>query len=137
MARWGRFPTLTSKVSADYALCFVTQVPLSLVYILHYTYMCWHLTHLSFSLPSLGLTTMSYSPVPPPRPPTSQVVLHRLPDKSLDNPSKTKYIILIMGSTAVAGELQITHSVANGLSCPYYEGDSIHESAAKAVIVGH
>ncbi|ROV92978.1 hypothetical protein VMCG_08972 [Cytospora schulzeri] len=79
---------------------------------------------------------MPDSPMPP-RPPTPQVLLHRMPDKSPDDPSETtrkpyKYLILTMGSTAVAGKLQIACSVADGLSCPLYQGDSIHNSSAKA-----
>lgn len=73
------------------------------------------------------------------RPQTPQVLLHRLPDKPdsseiTRNPSK--YIILIIGSTAVAGKVQIARSVASALSCPLYQGDSMHESSAKAATVG-
>lgn len=76
----------------------------------------------------------------PPRPATPQAVLHRLPDKSLApdafGKKPSKYIILITGSTAVAGKLQIAKSVADGLSCPWYQGDSLHDSSAKAASVG-
>lgn len=76
----------------------------------------------------------------PPRPATPQAVLHRLPDKSLTSETlgqkPSKYIILITGSTAVAGKLQIAKSVADGLSCPWYQGDSLHDSSAKAASVG-
>jgi hypothetical protein len=82
---------------------------------------------------------MSDSPIPP-RPQTPQVLLHRLPDKPDVLPELTrkpsKYIILIMGSTAVAGKVQIAGSVASALSCPLYQGDSMHESSAKAASVG-
>lgn len=74
----------------------------------------------------------------PPRPPTPQVLVHRQPDKPELNPTKkpSKYIILIMGSTSVAGKLQITQAVAKALSCPLFYGDSLHESTAKAATVG-
>lgn len=41
-----------------------------------------------------------------------------------------------MGPTAVAGKVQIAQSVAAALSCPLYQGDSLHESSAKAATVG-
>ncbi|KUI60825.1 hypothetical protein VP1G_08021 [Cytospora mali] len=41
-----------------------------------------------------------------------------------------------MGSTAVAGKFQIARSWASGLSCPSYQGESMHHSAAKAASVG-
>ncbi|CAJ2502665.1 Uu.00g100590.m01.CDS01 [Anthostomella pinea] len=75
----------------------------------------------------------------PPRPPTPQVLLHRLPtiDPSTTVPIKpSKYIILITASTSSAGKLQIARSVSAALSCPLYQGDSLHESAAKASAVG-
>ena len=82
---------------------------------------------------------MSDLPIPP-RPPTPQVLLHRLPDKPEEAPDDerkpSKYIILIMGSTEVAGKVQIARSVASALSCPLFQGDSLHESAAKAASVG-
>ncbi|KAI1336267.1 hypothetical protein F5Y15DRAFT_395034 [Xylariaceae sp. FL0016] len=76
----------------------------------------------------------------PLRPPTPQVLIHRIPDKpcnALDtNLRPSKYIILIMGSTAAAGKLQIAQSIARALSCPLYQGESLHESSAKAASVG-
>ena len=78
----------------------------------------------------------------PARPQTPQAMLHRLPDKpdpssSADNARRpTKYIILIMASTAIAGKVQISKSVATALSCPLFQGDSLHETSAKAASVG-
>lgn len=76
----------------------------------------------------------------PPRPPTPQILLHRLPDRSDDAAENmrrpSKYIVLIMAPTAVAGKLQIARSVADALSCPLYQGDSMHESSAKAASLG-
>lgn len=76
----------------------------------------------------------------PPRPQTPQAMLHRLPDKpedaGLENTPPLKYIVLIMGSTAVAGKVQIATSVSKALSCPLYQGDSLHESSAKAAGLG-
>ena len=76
----------------------------------------------------------------PIRPQTPQVMLHRLPDKqdpsSEVNSKPSKYIILIIGSTAVAGKVQIAKSVSNALSCPLFQGDSLHETSAKAASVG-
>ncbi|KAK1977658.1 hypothetical protein LZ30DRAFT_731162 [Colletotrichum cereale] len=79
----------------------------------------------------------------PIRPPTPQAMLHRLPDKpddeELSRQSATKpskYIILIVASTAVAGKVQIAKSVAGALSCPLFQGDSLHETAAKAAGLG-
>ena len=76
----------------------------------------------------------------PPRPATPQVLLHRLPDKpdaSQENARKpSKYIVVIMGSTAAAGKVQIATSVAQALGCPLFQGDSLHESSAKAASVG-
>ncbi|KAK7752055.1 hypothetical protein SLS62_006020 [Diatrype stigma] len=83
---------------------------------------------------------MSDLPFIPPRPPTPQAMLHRLPDKSEDDTSQntppSKYIILITGSTAVAGKVQIATSVSKALSCPLFQGDSLHESSAKAASLG-
>ncbi|RYP07332.1 hypothetical protein DL765_009189 [Monosporascus sp. GIB2] len=76
----------------------------------------------------------------PIRPPTPQAMLHRLPDKpdlsSKGTSKSSKYIILIIASTAVAGKVQIAKSVANALSCPLFQGDSLHETSAKAASVG-
>jgi hypothetical protein len=41
-----------------------------------------------------------------------------------------------MGSTSVSGKVQIARSVAEGLACPLYQGDSLHESSAKAASIG-
>ncbi|KAK0864239.1 hypothetical protein LTS02_006063 [Friedmanniomyces endolithicus] len=74
------------------------------------------------------------------RPPTPQAVLHRLPDKpdisvsQAANPSK--FVILISASNEVAGKLQIAKTVSSGLGCPLFQGDSLHETAAKAASVG-
>ncbi|KAH6652000.1 hypothetical protein BKA67DRAFT_660772 [Truncatella angustata] len=73
------------------------------------------------------------------RPPTPQVLIHRLPEKADDEeiPSKpSKYIILIMGSTGVAGKTQIANTVSKALACPTFQGDSLHASSAKAAEVG-
>ncbi|KAH8881932.1 hypothetical protein GQ53DRAFT_753946 [Thozetella sp. PMI_491] len=82
---------------------------------------------------------MSHPSIPP-RPQTPQVLLHRLPDRPDGESERTrkplKYIILIAGSTAVAGKVQIAQSVANALSCPLFQGDSLHESSAKAASLG-
>ena len=76
----------------------------------------------------------------PPRPQTPQAMLHRLPDKpsptSKPATKPSKYIILIIASTAVAGKVHIAKSVASALSCPLFQGDSLHETAAKAARVG-
>lgn len=77
----------------------------------------------------------------PVRPQTPQAMLHRLPDKP-DVPDTdagrkpSKYIILILASTAVAGKAQIAKSVAGALGCPLFQGDSLHETAARAASVG-
>ncbi|KAI9736044.1 MAG: hypothetical protein M1818_006220 [Claussenomyces sp. TS43310] len=74
------------------------------------------------------------------RPPTPQALLHRAPDKpdiadtSLTRPNK--YIILLLAPTAVAGKVQIATSVSKSLSCALFQGDSLHESSAKAAAVG-
>lgn len=80
----------------------------------------------------------------PPRPATPQTLIHRLPDKpdttvpSFSSSSRrpSKYIVLIMASTAVAGKVQIAATVAKALACPLYQGDSLHESSAKAASLG-
>ena len=76
----------------------------------------------------------------PTRPQTPQAMLHRLPDKPDTSSEQTtkpsKYIILIKASTAVAGKVQIAKSVSSALSCPLFQGDSLHETAAKAASVG-
>ncbi|KAH8759968.1 hypothetical protein F5883DRAFT_631442 [Diaporthe sp. PMI_573] len=46
------------------------------------------------------------------------------------------YIILILASTAVAGKAQIAKSVASAIGCPLFQGDSLHETAARAASVG-
>ncbi|KAK4446008.1 hypothetical protein QBC34DRAFT_441210 [Podospora aff. communis PSN243] len=73
----------------------------------------------------------------PPRPGTPQVLLHRLPDRDDEEPPQkpSKYVILIMGSTAVVGKVAIARSVSDALSCTLREGDSIHRSSAKAASV--
>ncbi|TVY86051.1 hypothetical protein LAWI1_G008940, partial [Lachnellula willkommii] len=48
----------------------------------------------------------------------------------------SKYIILIIASTAVAGKVQIAKSVSSALSCPLFQGDSLHETSAKAASLG-
>ncbi|KAJ9660546.1 hypothetical protein H2198_002483 [Neophaeococcomyces mojaviensis] len=74
------------------------------------------------------------------RPPTPQALLHRAPDKpdfaetSLTKPNK--YIILLLAPTSVAGKVQIATLVSKSLSCPLFQGDSLHESSAKAAAVG-
>ncbi|KAI9830342.1 MAG: hypothetical protein M1819_005723 [Sarea resinae] len=74
------------------------------------------------------------------RPPTPQALLHRAPKKpdtaetALTRPSK--YIILLLAPTSVAGKVQIATSVSKSLSCPIFQGDSLHESSAKAAAVG-
>jgi hypothetical protein len=71
------------------------------------------------------------------RPQTPQALLHRAPNKPVSTLSKpNKYIILILASTSVAGKVQIATSVAKALSCPLFQGDSLHESSAKAASVG-
>lgn len=82
---------------------------------------------------------MSDLPFIPARPPTPQALLHRLPDKpdpAAADTKPSKYIVLIMGSTGVAGKVQIAKSVSTALSCPLFNGDSLHESSAKAASVG-
>ncbi|KAF4635112.1 hypothetical protein G7Y89_g2981 [Cudoniella acicularis] len=74
------------------------------------------------------------------RPPTPQALLHRAPDKpdtADTSPTKpNKYIILLLAPTSVAGKVQIATSVSKSLSCPLFQGDSLHESGAKAAAVG-
>ncbi|KAF4897782.1 hypothetical protein CGCFRS4_v004836 [Colletotrichum fructicola] len=69
-----------------------------------------------------------------------KAMLHRLPDKPetglQENTKPSKYIILITASTSVAGKVQIAKSVAAALSCPLFQGDSLHETSAKAATVG-
>jgi hypothetical protein len=75
----------------------------------------------------------------PPRPQTPQAMLHRLPDKpdpSSSSNKPSKFIILITASTGVAGKVQISKTVAAALSCPLFQGDSLHETSAKAASVG-
>jgi hypothetical protein len=76
----------------------------------------------------------------PIRPPTPQAMLHHLPSKpdlaSEGSAKPSTYIILIVASTAVAGKVQIAKSVSEALSCPLFQGDSLHETAAKAASVG-
>ncbi|CZR52694.1 uncharacterized protein PAC_02571 [Phialocephala subalpina] len=77
----------------------------------------------------------------PIRPQTPQAMLHRLPDKpdpasSEGHAKPTKYIILIEASTTVPGKVQIAKAVSNALSCPLFQGDSMHETSAKAAKVG-
>lgn len=73
------------------------------------------------------------------RPPTPQAVLHRAPDMphSSSIPTKpNKYIVLLLAPTFVAGKVQIATMVSRSLSCPLFQGDSLHESSAKAAAVG-
>ncbi|ETS80905.1 hypothetical protein PFICI_08434 [Pestalotiopsis fici W106-1] len=81
---------------------------------------------------------MSDFPLPP-RPATPQVLVHRLPDKIEDSDNSRKpekYVVLISGSTNAPGKVQIAREVSAALSCAFYLGDSMHESAAKAASVG-
>lgn len=41
-----------------------------------------------------------------------------------------------MGPTAVAGKVQTAVSVSKALSCPLFQGDSLHESSSKAASLG-
>jgi hypothetical protein len=74
------------------------------------------------------------------RPPTPQALLHRAPNKpdaaGTSLTKLNKYIILLLAPTAVAGKVQIATSVSKSLSCPLFQGDSLHESSAKAAAVG-
>jgi len=74
------------------------------------------------------------------RPPTPQAMLHRLPDKpdiSVSQAAKpSKFVILISASNEVAGKVQIAKTVSIGLGCASFQGDSLHETAAKAASVG-
>lgn len=74
------------------------------------------------------------------RPPTPQVLIHRLPDRPAtagdESRKPSKYIILVTAPITTPGKVQITHSVARALSCPSYLGDSVHSSSAKAAGVG-
>lgn len=76
----------------------------------------------------------------PARPQTPQAMLHRLPDRpdlaSEGDQRPSKYIILITASTAVAGKVQIAKAVSTALSCHLFQGDSLHETSAKAASVG-
>ncbi|KAK4539400.1 hypothetical protein LTR36_010963 [Oleoguttula mirabilis] len=76
----------------------------------------------------------------PPRPPTPQALIHRLPDRhdvsSTESKKPSKFIVLIVASNAVAGKVQIAKAVSNALACPLFQGDSLHETAAKAASVG-
>ena len=83
----------------------------------------------------------STPPFVPARPPTPQAMLHRLPDKPEEGGEDaarqpSRHIVLITGSTAVAGKVQIATSVSRALGCPLYQGDSLHESSAKAAGLG-
>jgi len=75
----------------------------------------------------------------PVRPQTPQAMLHRLPDKPDPSPEITKpskYIILLMASISVSGKVDIAKSVSDALSCPLFQGDSLHETSSKAASVG-
>ncbi|KAF1347581.1 hypothetical protein BDV97DRAFT_355511 [Delphinella strobiligena] len=76
----------------------------------------------------------------PPRPPTPQAMVHRLPDisdvSSMESTKPSKFIVLIVATTAVAGKVQIAKSVSNALTCPLFHGDSLHETASRAASVG-
>ena len=82
----------------------------------------------------------STPPFVPARPPTPQAMLHRLPDKPEEGEEgatrPSRHIVLITGSTAVAGKVQIATSVSRALGLPLYQGDSLHESSAKAASLG-
>jgi hypothetical protein len=74
------------------------------------------------------------------RPATPQALLHRAPDKpdAADTPlsKPNKYVILLLAPTSVAGKVQIASSVSKSLACPLFQGDSLHESSAKAAALG-
>ncbi|KAM7194038.1 hypothetical protein V8F20_008134 [Naviculisporaceae sp. PSN 640] len=74
----------------------------------------------------------------PPRPPTPQPQLHnRLPEElSSPNSPPKRFLVLITASQDVPGKLQIAREVSASLSAPLYQGDSLHESSAKAASVG-
>ncbi|KAK3369515.1 hypothetical protein B0T24DRAFT_632748 [Lasiosphaeria ovina] len=76
-------------------------------------------------------------PSPPQRPATPLVMTHRLPDlPDATHSAPSKHIVLIAGGTDVGGKVAIARDVAAALACPLYQGDSLHESAAKAASVG-
>lgn len=66
--------------------------------------------------------------------------MHRLPDQPDSSPEAnakpSKFITIIAASTAVSGKLQVAKTVSSALACPLYQGDSMHETAAKAATVG-
>jgi hypothetical protein len=74
------------------------------------------------------------------RPATPQALLHRAPDRpdpadiSLTKPKK--YVILLLAPNFVPGKVEIAKNVSKSLSCPLFQGDSLHESSAKAALVG-
>jgi hypothetical protein len=73
------------------------------------------------------------------RPQTPQPLIHNLPSKPdpISASSKpAKYIILLLAPLSTPGKVQIATSVSKALSCPLYQGDSLHESSAKAASVG-
>lgn len=71
------------------------------------------------------------------RPSTPQTLQHQAPaTKPLDlTTTPQKYIVLLQAPTHVAGKLQIATQVSERLSCPLFQGDSLHESCAKAAAV--
>lgn len=72
------------------------------------------------------------------RPPTPQVLVHRLPSRpvSSETSKPIKYILVITAPLSTPGKLTIARDVSNIFSCPEYIGDSIHSSSAKAASVG-
>ncbi|KAK8090311.1 hypothetical protein PG997_005272 [Apiospora hydei] len=72
-------------------------------------------------------------PNPNPPPPRQAGPGPGLPQQPAD---PSKYILLLMAPTAVAGKVQIATTAAKALACPLYQGDSLHESSAKAASLG-
>jgi hypothetical protein len=75
------------------------------------------------------------------RPATPQALLHRAPEKLgttadsvLSKPDK--YIILLLAPAFVPRKVEIAKLVSQSLSCPFYQGDSLHDSSSKAAAVG-
>lgn len=72
------------------------------------------------------------------RPPTPQVLVHRLPSRpvSPETSKPAKYILVVAAPLSTPGKLSIANELSKIFSCPEYIGDSIHSSSAKAASVG-
>lgn len=73
-----------------------------------------------------------------PRPPTPQVLMHRLPSPPAQDllATPSKYLLIMLTPMEYAFKTMLADELSTNFSCKYYLGDSIHRFCEKAAGVG-